>query len=184
MTRRRSRRSRDRSTLLAVAILGLVLGVAIAADTPGLIIIAAIAAAAYVAVRLVRASRPRTGPRPVQRAAPVPTRPAIPPGTGGPVPYGIANGQPYLVQPAPRLAAVPSADEVKALRAQLQDARRSIAKMEDDASRHEELIERIEELTGRRIELHIASLERARGLYGPAMAGKTGKAAKPPRRPA
>jgi hypothetical protein len=54
------------------------------------------------------------------------------------------------------------------------DLRRQVAKLEDDAARHDDLIERIERVTRRPVELHVADLERAQRVYGPAVTGKTG----------
>ena len=162
--RRRSRRSRSSSAdLLAFLAVAAVLVALAAAHLLGWLMLAAgVGAAAWLAVRYL----PRPA-RPVGPAAPRDSRP-------GPAPV-----QPSVPVTAPPPAAAPapglSAAEAAALRAELEDARRSIAKMEDDAGRHDHLIGRIEELTGRPIELHIASLERAANLYGPAMAGKTGR---------
>jgi hypothetical protein len=61
------------------------------------------------------------------------------------------------------------------LEAEVDDLRRQVAKLEDDAARNDELLGRLEAVTHRPAELHIADLERARRMYGPAaFGGKTG----------
>ena len=55
--------------------------------------------------------------------------------------------------------------ETGQLRAERDDLRRQVIKLEDDASLHDGLVERIERVTRRPVELHIADLERARGQY-------------------
>jgi hypothetical protein len=56
------------------------------------------------------------------------------------------------------------------------DLRRQVAKLEDDAGRHDELIEQLEAVTGRPVEAVIASYRQAQRIYGPAATGKKGAA--------
>jgi hypothetical protein len=68
------------------------------------------------------------------------------------------------------------ADDRDRQAAELADTRRQVEKLEQDAADHDELLERLERVTRRPVELHIADLERAQGLYGPAaFGGKTGR---------
>jgi hypothetical protein len=74
-----------------------------------------------------------------------------------------------------RGAIVPPAGQLAEVTAERDGLRRSVTKLEQDAAAHDELLERLERVTRRPVELHIADLERAHRLYGPAAFGKTGR---------
>jgi hypothetical protein len=144
MTRRRTRRRIRPGEVFALALLAIA-GIDALAHA-GYVVLLLAAAVAYVLLVI------RPG---VQRpAAPPRQAPAV---------------------PAAPAAAVPSLDahrrKAGQLAAENDDLRRQVAKLEQDAAAHDDLIERIEAVTGRRVELHLAALEKARGLYGNAAFG-------------
>ena len=61
------------------------------------------------------------------------------------------------------------------LEAERDDLRRQVAKLEDAAAKHDDLLERLERVIRRPVEFHLADLERAQRLYGPAATGKPGR---------
>lgn len=64
--------------------------------------------------------------------------------------------------------------EVGQLRAERDDLRRQVAKLEDDAARHDQLVSDLEDAAGRPIEAVTASYRHVQRQYGPAALGKTG----------
>ena len=79
-----------------------------------------------------------------------------------------------VIQGRAEPAGIPTS-EVGQLRAERDELRRQIAKLEQDAAEHDNLLERLERVTRRPVELHLADLERAQRLYGPATTGKSGR---------
>jgi hypothetical protein len=55
------------------------------------------------------------------------------------------------------------------------DLRRQVAKLEDDASRHERIVEHLEDVAGRPITAIIAGYRLRQAQYGPAAVGKPGR---------
>jgi hypothetical protein len=87
----------------------------------------------------------------------------------------LARGRFRPPAPAPARPVLRVADDRDRLAAELDDARRQVAKLEQDAAEHDELLGRLERVTRRPVELHVADLERAQRLYGPAATGQTGR---------
>ena len=64
--------------------------------------------------------------------------------------------------------------EVARLRAERDDLRRQVAKLEDDAARHDQLVGDLEDAAGRPIEVVIETYRHVQRQYGPAAVGKRG----------
>jgi hypothetical protein len=145
------RRARRHPALLAAGLaLGVVVGLAVLHMLGWLLVTAGLAAGAYAIGRnrrpVVRATTTRTGPAPVHGVTPAATSSNSTSWTGGPVAAQIAT---------------------------IADLRRQIAKLEDDAAAHDELLERLEAVTGRPVEAVIASYQHAQRIYGPAATGNS-----------
>jgi hypothetical protein len=68
--------------------------------------------------------------------------------------------------PAKVLPAGVMPDRTAELEAEVDDLRRQVAKLEDDAARSEEIVEELERAAGRPIEVILASYRKIAGFYG------------------